>query len=201
MRKSVMIASAAIVALAVPAIAAHHEGDGRPHKMMMPDMTKADVEAKINERFAAVDADKDGAITMDEVKAHRDAKRAARMDSRFKKMDADGDGAISRSEFDTAHAARHEKMKTARADGDRDGHRKMYRGGHHGMKMKMGGMMFEKADANKDGKVTLAEAKTAAFAHFDKVDTDKNGTVTAQERMDYWKAKKAEWKDKAAKAS
>lgn len=201
MKKTILIASAAIVALAVPAIAAHHErGDG-PHKMMMKDMTKADVEAKINERFAAVDANKDGAITMEEVKAAREAKRAARMDSHFKTMDADGDGAVSRGEFDAAHAARHEKMKMARADSDREGHRKMYRGGHHGMRMKMGGMMFERADANKDGKVTLAEAKTAAMTHFDKVDADKNGTVTSQERMDYWKARKAEWKENAAKAS
>ncbi len=195
MKKSILIASAALAAIAVPAIAAHHEGDGG-HKMMMADMTKADVEAKLKERFAMVDADKDGAITMEEIKAQHAAKRAERMDAHFKKMDADGNGSISRSEFDAAHADRQGKMKMAMRDGDgsgdRDGHRKMGHRGHHGMKM--GGKMFEMADADKDGKVTMAEAKTAAMAHFDKVDADKNGTITAQERMDYWKAKKAEWK-------
>ncbi|MEZ5655022.1 MAG: EF-hand domain-containing protein [Sphingobium sp.] len=193
MNKAVLIASAALAAIAVPAIAAHHEGDGG-HKMMMADMTKADVEAKLKERFAMVDTDKDGAITKEEIKAQRAAKRAERMDAHFKKMDADGNGSISRAEFDTAHADRGGKMKMAMRDGggDRDGHRKMGHRGHHGMKM--GGKMFDMADANNDGKVTMAEAKTAAMTHFDKVDADKNGTITSQERMDYWKAKKADWK-------
>jgi len=192
MKKTLLIAGAAVLAIGVPALAAHHEGPKGDHPMMQ-DMTRADAEAKVKERFAMVDADKDGAITMDEIKAHREAKRAARRDMHFKKMDANGDGSISREEFDTAHAMKHDKMA--------DGKMKRHKMGHHGMGKMMGGRMFEMADANKDGKVTLAEATTAALTHFDKVDADKNGTVTPAERMDYWKTKKMEWKSKAQKAS
>lgn len=49
----------------------------------------------------------------------------------------------------------------------------------------MGGMeghMFAMADANKDGKVTQAEATGAALAHFDKVDSNKDGAISDAER-------------------
>jgi len=187
MKKSYLVAGAAILAVAVPSIAAHHEGGKAGHHgHMMKDMTRADVEAKVKTKFAMLDADKDGAVTQEEMKAHRAAKRAARMDAHFKNMDTDSDGSISRAEFDAAHAKKHHKM----ADRGKRGHHRMK---HHGM---MKGHMFKKADANGDGKVTLAEATAKALAHFDKVDADKNGTVTGAERMDFWKAKKAEWKAK-----
>jgi Ca2+-binding EF-hand superfamily protein len=50
-------------------------------------------------------------------------------------------------------------------------------GAHHGHK---GGMM-SRADANKDGKVTLAEALAAGMAHFDKKDANRDGAITKDE--------------------
>jgi len=192
MKKSYMIAGAAILAVAVPAIAAHHEGEKGEHRgHMMKDMTRADLETKVKTKFAMFDADKDGSVTKDEMQAYRAAKRTKRMDMYFKSMDADDNGSISRAEFDAAHAKKHDKMAER---GDKRGHHKMAHRGHRGGMMK--GHMFKMADANGDGNVTLAEATTKALEHFDKVDADKNGTVTGAERMDYWKAKKAEWKAK-----
>lgn len=191
MKKSYLIAGAAILAVAVPAIAAHHEGEkGKGHGHMMQDMTRADVEAKVKSKFAILDADKDGAVTQEEIKAHREAKRAARMDAHFKSMDADSDGAISRAEFDAAHTKKQDRMGQRGKRGD---HKMAHRGMMGGM---MKGHIFKMADANKDGKVTLAEATAKALARFDIIDADKNGTVTGAERMDFWKAKKAEWKAK-----
>jgi hypothetical protein len=46
-----------------------------------------------------------------------------------------------------------------------------------------GGHMFEMADANKDGRVTLQEAQAAALQHFDKADTNRDGRITPEERM------------------
>jgi Ca2+-binding EF-hand superfamily protein len=43
------------------------------------------------------------------------------------------------------------------------------------------GRLFEKMDANKDGKVTKAEADTARNAWFAKVDTNKDGFITKAE--------------------
>jgi hypothetical protein len=56
------------------------------------------------------------------------------------------------------------------------GHHKPDMGGHGGA------MFFAKADANHDGKLTLAEANTAALEMFDKVDTNKDGVATPAEK-------------------
>lgn len=45
----------------------------------------------------------------------------------------------------------------------------------------MGGRFFEKLDANKDGKVTLAEAKAAEQTRFASIDTNKDGRLTTEE--------------------
>jgi len=159
--------------------------------MPMKDITRADAEAKVKARFAAADTNKDGVVTEEEVKALRDTRMAEHRDAMFKHMDTNGDGAISRAEFDASAQGRHNRM----ADGGKDGPRAGGYGRHHrGIEMGMGGRMFEKADANKDGKVTLAEATSAAMTHFDAVDADKNGTISAQERIGFWKTKKDEWK-------
>ena len=201
MKKSFLIAGALTMAMAVPAVAAMQGRGPGP----MPDMTRADVEARVKAHFEMVDANKDGAITQDEIKARRDAMRASRMDARFKAMDKDGDGSISRAEFDEAHADRGPRgdrpmMGTGKQGmmgaGDR-GPGKWGDGFHHRGDM-MGGRMFTMADADKDGKVTLAEATNAALAHFDKMDANKDGTVTAQERMDYMKSVRDGWRGKVA---
>ena len=80
-----------------------------------------------------------------------------------------------------------------------------FMGGHGGMKMMrmehggMGGMearMFTMADANKDGKVTEAEATAAALARFDRVDTNKDGTISDAERQAAREKMRAAWKAK-----
>lgn len=219
MKKAILIAGAAAIAVAIPAIAAQVADGAGPRMMMQADMTRAQVEAKVKEKFAAVDANKDGAVTMEEINAARTARHAQRMDDRFKAMDTNTDGSISRAEFDAAH----EQMMGQMAPGDGPGmgggmgggmgpgHQGLMHDGPGmgmgsgpgmmhgmgkggpGMGMKFSPRMFERADANKDGKVTLAEANKAALAHFDEVDANKNGTVTAQERMDFWKSKRADW--------
>lgn len=235
MKKAILIAGAAAIAVAIPAIAAQVADGPGPRMMMQADMTRAQVEAMVKDKFAMADTNKDGAVTMEEINAARTARHAQRMDDRFKAMDTNTDGSISRAEFDSAH----ERMMGQMAPGDGPGmgagmgpgHQGMGQGGPGmmhggpgmggpgmmhgmgkggpgmmghggaGMGMKFGPRMFERADANKDGKVTLAEANKAALAHFDEVDANKNGTVTAQERMDFWKSKRADWMKEAKPGS
>jgi hypothetical protein len=45
-----------------------------------------------------------------------------------------------------------------------------------------GGDFFAMLDADKDGRVTLAEASALPLAMFDRADTNKDGTVTPEER-------------------
>ena len=54
-----------------------------------------------------------------------------------------------------------------------------------------GGGMFERADADKDGRVSLTEALAKRLALFDKVDTDKDGKISPEER----KAAREKWRD------
>src|SRR3546814_14318324 len=79
-------------------------------------MTRAQLQQKLDEKFAEVDTNKDGAITKAESDAHREAmkkewaaKRAERHNERFTAMDTDKNGQISKAEFDAAHAARPEQ--------------------------------------------------------------------------------------------
>jgi hypothetical protein len=51
-----------------------------------------------------------------------------------------------------------------------------------GMGMGFGGRLFDMADANHDGRVSLAEAQAAALAHFDKADLNHDGKLTPDER-------------------
>lgn len=196
MKKTIWIGGAALIALAIPAIAAQHAGARAPgaggmHEMMTKDMPRTEVEGMVKEHFAMVDANGDGAITMDEVQARHQAMHNSRMSQHFEEMDTNSDGSISRDEFDAAHVREGKPGGPGRpgpmAGGPEGG---MRRGP---MGMDGGPKMFEKADANQDGKVTLTEATSAALAHFDEVDADKNGIVTPAERMEYWKTKKGAW--------
>ena len=103
----------------------------------------------------------------------------------FDRLDTNKDGNISRKEFTTAHPqVREQRVFVMR---DRQGAR-----GEHapGTKMRMhrmggagfGGRMFEMADGNKDGRISLAEAQSAALAHFDRADTNRDGRITPDER-------------------
>jgi Ca2+-binding EF-hand superfamily protein len=46
--------------------------------------------------------------------------------------------------------------------------------------------MFDRLDADKDGRVSLAEASTHALALFDRADANRDGTVTPEERRAAW---------------
>lgn len=199
MKKTLLIASGAFVALAVPAIAMHHKGGAQEMLMAMPDMTRAQMEAMVKDHFAKADANKDGAVTKEEMKSSVETRRTEHMEGHFKAMDSNGDGTVSREEFMAGHQPGSAPM--AHGEGGHDGAGAPPPVGGHGdghrmkgMGMKMGERMFDKADSNNDGKVTLAEATKAATSHFDAMDADKNGTVTSTERMDYMKAKMKEWR-------
>src|SRR5690349_24765266 len=79
----------------------------------------------------------------------------------------------SRQEWDARTAQRQQRAVAKGAEGARAGKR-----GMHGF----GGRMFEMADANRDGRVSLQEAQSAALQHFDMVDANRDGQVTPEER-------------------
>ncbi|MGH6781508.1 MAG: EF-hand domain-containing protein [Sphingomonadaceae bacterium] len=189
--KKFAIGASLVALIAVPALA--FQAAPEAGKTPRAPQTRTQVEVSVKEHFAKMDLNKDGSVTEAEIQAGRDARMKARADERFTALDADKSGQISRAEFDAGH----EKMRGHRGDrGDRGGHHGM-RGGHHRWGGgHMGGGMFATADANKDGKVTLAEASAARLQWFDKIDTNKDGTITPEERkagrMQFREAHKAQ---------
>lgn len=129
--KKLILSTVALAAVAVGGIAIAQDG-GR----MAPPSTKAEATSQAAERFAKLDADKDGQITQTEMSAAHEArieKRAARMAAKGKEMpdragrpergermldrqDTDGDGQISLAEMTAQAMTRFDRM-----DANKDG--------------------------------------------------------------------------------
>jgi len=161
MKKMIFTAGASVLALLGAASAIAAPGDTSGPRKPMADMSRAQLVAKLDARFAKLDLDRDGTITRDEMQQAR----KARHDARFAKLDTDGNGSLSRAEFDAP----------------RGGLR-----GHHGHRRGHGMM-----DTNKDGTLTKAEFESRALAHFDRMDANHDGVVTVAERQAAWSAMKA----------
>jgi Ca2+-binding EF-hand superfamily protein len=153
--------------------------------------TRASVQSKVAEHFARLDTNRDGFVTKaeaDAVKAshatRRGERKAKRSGATFERMDANRDGSIARAEFDAARAKREQRVAARDKDGDgRPDARRMR--GERGFGA-LGGHMFETADANRDGRVSLQEATGAALRHFDAADTNRDGQVSREERRQMW---------------
>jgi Ca2+-binding EF-hand superfamily protein len=167
--------------------------------------TRAAVQAHVAQMFTRLDTDRDGFLTKAEAEAGQSAmgtqireRLKQRQTERggdaggdvFARLDANNDGSITRAEWDAGRAQRKERVAegarrmdgaqaTARANRMEGAHGM---GGGHRMAM-MGGRMFDTADANRDGRVSLQEAQAGALAHFDKLDANRDGQITREERM------------------
>ena len=135
----------------------------------------------------------------------------------FDRLDTNHDGNISRQEFMASRPeVREQRVMIMRGGPDgapgapmppmedhsgmnMDMHMRHMGGmGHMGMGMGMagfGGEMFEMADINHDGRVSLAEAQAAALAHFDKADLNHDGKITPDERQQMHKIVRIERHD------
>ena len=176
----------------------------RMHRMpmMMPE-TRNEVVAHIREMFAKLDTNRDGFVTREEAdSAHKNMggefreKFVERHDrpgmphldhkAMFDRLDTNHDGMISRQEFD-AHAQVREERRVVMMHGGPDGTPGMPpmpdMKRFHDMGARMHGHMFEMADANHDGKVSLQEMTAAALRHFDMADANHDGRITPDERM------------------
>lgn len=178
-----MIAGVGVAALAATAALAQVPGTAAVPRDGV--QTRAEVTQRVQTMFARMDANRDGFLTQEEARsmatqarqqrgqrAADPARREQRMDQAFARMDLNRDGAISRAEFDQVRAQRGER----RAERGMRGKRMA------GMRA-MGGRMFETADANRDSRVSLAEATTAALQRFDQADRNRDGQITREERQ------------------
>lgn len=140
-------------------------------------ITRVELVAHLDKRFAKIDKDANGEITKEERKEVRASRRA----ERFAKLDTDGNGSLSPEEFQVQKGKRHG------ASGKKGGHHEGGRGKHHGRHGNL--------DANKDGVIEKAEFQARALERFDRIDTNNDDVVSAEER----KAAKAKYKKHGAK--
>ena len=171
---------------AVPVLAQPAQPAPAPAPVRAP-QARAQVIDHVRAMFARLDTNRDGVLTKAETQAgravHRQKVRGQRIRANapqrhaqaFDRFDANRDGAISRAEWDAMRAQRQERR--AAISGKLRGHRMARMGG-----MGMGGRMFDVADSNRDGRVTIAEAQDAALQRFDRLDVNRDGQVTPEER-------------------
>ncbi len=200
-----LLAAAAVALSAVAAPANAHRG---LHMFRQADadkdgkVTRAEFDAARNARFAGIDANKDGALEVSELRAWKRTWPARARDARFKALDADGDGKIGVEEFVAKR-----KAQFGGIDTDKDGaigkaefdaafdkvRERMlaYYGGPRGKRHRrwrkgQGSDMERRLDLNGDGKVTRAEFDALGRMIFLRLDSDGDGAVTRKEmRMAY----------------
>ena len=184
----------------------------RSRVMVMSDhvMTRDEAVKHVRNMFAKLDTNRDGIVTRDEVEAlhqkmmsamgvagdmqKRLADRGITMgdgNAIFDRLDSNHDGSISRQEFTAGHSqVRQERVMILRngpgGEAAMPGEPGMERMKMHmrgaGMGRGFEGHLFDMADTNRDGRLTLQEAESAALAHFDKADLNHDGKITPEER-------------------
>jgi len=175
--KTLAATALAIAAIAVPVLA-----QDAPMRGAQTPVARADVEAKLRARLAAVDANRDGKLTRDEMRAARQTRMAERRGKAFDRLDADDNGAVSRDEFTAMQAG------DGQRDGQRAGRMKRMKAMRGIGRAQMGGM---RALADKDGSIAIDAAVKAAMARFDAADANRDGTLTPEERQAAREARRA----------
>lgn len=176
MNKALLVSGLAAMALAAAAgVAVAQQTPERPARAMRADtdgdnrLSRAEfVDGRV-QRLTAMDADRDGSVSIEERRAGMQAHMAARADARFDRLDANDDGSVSRAEFDAARSGRGE-ARAVRGPGPMRA--------HHGQGQGPGGMARM---GGGRGPVVIAEVQTRAGQHFDRLDSDHDGFVTAEE--------------------
>lgn len=180
MTNSLLIGAAAAALLAGSASA-------QPQRPAGPALDRAQVEARIAERFQRIDANRDGFVTREEAEGARTAMRGQRQERRgerraalFARLDADRNGVISREEFERPQARPGAERGERRAErGERRGQRFAHRRGRMGGGF--GGEAFARLDSNGDGRISLAEATGARLQRFDRIDSNRDGRISRDE--------------------
>lgn len=163
--------------------------------------TRDEVVRHVQKMFARLDTNRDGFVTkaeadsaqtammgrMHERMAERMARREMAMPgtdrgAAFDRLDSNHDGVITRDEFANARPRMEERRVIVMRGGGQGmagqpGMMRMHRMGG------FGGHLFEMADSNHDGRVSLQEATAMALQHFDMADANHDGKVTPEERM------------------
>jgi len=175
MKKTVLVtlAAALVASVAVPAVAAPGKGHGGPRVERMMErfdadrdgvVTLEDISAHRLSMFEAVDTDKSGSLSKDELKAFGDERKEMRQANREERR-AERDA--RKGDMKGKHGDRDGRM-AGKHDGKRDG-----KGRGEGRADRRGGMWMERLDADKNGEISLEEFTSVDARMFERF--DRNG--------------------------
>jgi len=159
MKTLTLLSGAAMLAVAGVALA--QSGPGPDRRGPEGDVTRQQVIERTDRMFARLDANHDGRVTPDEMRAMGEHRRDEMRQHMFDRLDANHDGNISRDEFAQAH--------DGPPPGGPDGP-----GGPEGG-MRGAGMIGPEG-------VTLEQMRARALERFDRADANHDGILTADER-------------------
>lgn len=165
-----------------------------PERAMRP-IPRDMFDALVRANFTEADLNHDGVVTLDEIRAAREARRAAMINARFDAVDTNHDGNISRDEFmawqqhmgdpEMAHgvppvgASPPDRPEGGAPpfDGppERDGHGPRGGGAVRFLVVPITANLVIDADSDHDGALSLAEDIAYQDAIFDKADTNHDG--------------------------
>jgi hypothetical protein len=175
MKTLTLLSGAAMLAIAGIALAQGAPGPDRPGPE--GDVTRQQATAHVDEMFARLDANHDGRVTPDEGRAMREQRRTEMRQHAFERLDANHDGNISRDEFAQAHAMRDGPDGPGRHRG-----RRMGPGGPDGPDGSGGRGMHGGRMFGEQGFVTLEQMRARALERFDRADANHDGILTVAER-------------------
>jgi hypothetical protein len=187
MRKILLATAVGFAAFAGAAgLAMAQDGPGPrgPHGLFQADangdgvLTRQEFDAGRDAMFARLDADNDGQISREEMRARHHGRRGGRggMHS-LRGADANNDGNITREEF-LARPIEHFDRMDANNDGVISADERPQRGERA---ERRGRGERPTLDANGDGQVSRAEFAAAGAAMFERLDANNDGRVTREE--------------------
>lgn len=175
MKKTIIAGGLAAVSLAAligGAALAQQAPDARPARGAAPVNQDEFVQARVS-RLTALDTNRDGTVSADEMRVGVEARHAERASQRFERLDADKNGQISRAEFDAPRAPHGAR---AGLRGPRDGER-------HGQRMGADGERGGTArGVARHGPVVIADVQTKLTENFARRDTNHDGVLSPDER-------------------
>ena len=165
--------------------------DARPHHARMAEpVSKADFVQRRVERLRAADANNDGQVTAEEMRAYAEARRAERQAARFERLDTNRDGVLNREEF-AAGRARGAGMGGRHADGA--GH-----WGGHGRGSAAGerGPRATRPDGEGRFPIVIADVERRAEEAFTRMDANGDGVLSQDERRAAMQARRSGMRQK-----
>jgi Ca2+-binding EF-hand superfamily protein len=146
--------------IAAAAIVASSAALGQQNAAPKP-ITRSGISSTLDSTFAAADANHDGSLNIAEIQAvqARDlqqvtAQLRARLQVNFRQLDTNKDGQLSFAEYAASAAVKPNETPA---------------------------QVLQKLDSNHDGKISAAEYKAPRLALFDRADLNHDGMVTVDE--------------------